>query len=83
MDTTDSTYLTPEQLETGLINGTIDKSALEKLITNNIHENENIDSLGQFFLQYIPGNRTMEEFIEQSKFKRIKRKLIFIGLFII
>ncbi|CAF0827696.1 unnamed protein product [Adineta steineri] len=65
MDTTNSINLTPEQLETGLINGTLDKLALENLLTNNIHENENIDALSQFFIQYIPGNRTMDEFIKQ------------------
>jgi hypothetical protein len=59
--------LTPEQLENGLINGTLDKSALEKLLTNYVHENENIDALVQFFIQYIPGNRTMEEFLTKSK----------------
>ena len=59
--------LTPEQLEIGLVNGTLDKIALEKLLTINVHENENIDTLVNFFLQYIPGNRTMDEFIEKSK----------------
>ncbi|CAF1000100.1 unnamed protein product [Rotaria sordida] len=67
MDTADSTYLTPEELETGLVNGTIDKLELEKLLTNNIHENENIDTLVHFFQQYIPGNRTMDEFIEKIR----------------
>ena len=63
----DSTYLTPEKLETDLVNNKIDKLALEQLLTNNIDENENIDTLVQFFLQYIPGNRTMNRFIEKSK----------------
>ncbi len=67
MDTDNSTYLTPEELEIGLVNNTIDKFALEKLLINNIHENENIDTLLHFFIQYIPGNRTMEEFIEKSQ----------------
>jgi hypothetical protein len=66
MDTTNLIYLTPEELENGLVNKTIDKFELEKLLTNNIHENENIDTLVQFFIQYIPGNRAMDEFIEQS-----------------
>jgi hypothetical protein len=66
MDTDNSTYLTPEELEIGLVNNTIDKFALEKLLINNIHENENIDTLVQFFFQYIPGNRTMDEFIKKS-----------------
>jgi hypothetical protein len=59
--------LTPEQLENGLVNGTLDKLALDKLLTNYVHENENIDTLVQFFIQYIPGNRTMEEFLRRSK----------------
>jgi hypothetical protein len=59
--------LTPEQLENGLVNGTLDKLALDKLLTNYVHENENIDTLVQFFIQYIPGNRTMEEFLRKSK----------------
>ncbi|CAF3330876.1 unnamed protein product [Rotaria socialis] len=67
MDTSDSINLTPEQLEVGLINDTIDQSALNKLLTNNIHENENIDALVQFFQHYIPGNRTMNEFIERIR----------------
>jgi hypothetical protein len=68
MDTTTNvTFLTPEELETGLVNGTLDEIALENLLTYNIHENENIDTLVQFFIQYIPGNRTMEEFIAKSK----------------
>ncbi|CAF3370307.1 unnamed protein product [Rotaria sp. Silwood1] len=67
MDTTNSIYLTPEQLETGLVNGTIDKLELEKLLTNNVHENENIDTLVHFFQHYIPGNRTMDEFIEKIR----------------
>lgn len=67
MTTSNSVYLTPEQLETGLVNDTIDKLALEKLITNNVHENENIDTLLQFFHHYIPGNRTMDEFIRKGK----------------
>jgi hypothetical protein len=62
-----SIYLTPEELENGLVHGTLNKLALEKLLTNNIHENENIDTLVQFFIQYIPGNRTMEEFLTKSK----------------
>jgi hypothetical protein len=66
MNTDNSTYLTPEELEIGLINGTIDKFELEKLLTNNVHENENIDALIQFFIQYIPGNRTMDEFLTKS-----------------
>jgi len=70
MDTDNSIYLTPEELENGLVNNTIDKLALEKLLINNIHENENIDTLVQFFIQYIPGNRTMEEFITKSKQKQ-------------
>jgi hypothetical protein len=70
MDTDNSIYLTPEELENGLVNNTIDKLALEKLLINNIHENENIDTLVQFFIQYIPGNRTMEEFITKSKQKK-------------
>jgi len=72
MDTDNSTYLTPEELEIGLVNNTIDKFALEKLLINNIHENENIDTLVQFFFQYIPGNRTMDEFIKKST----KRKFL-------
>ncbi|CAF1683274.1 unnamed protein product [Rotaria magnacalcarata] len=67
MDTSDSINLTPAQLEVGLINDTIDQSALNKLLTNNIHENENIDALVQFFQHYIPGNRTMNEFIERIR----------------
>ncbi len=59
--------LTPAQLEHGLIHGTLDKLALDKLLTNHVHENENIDALVQFFIQYIPGNRTMEEFLTKSK----------------
>jgi len=39
MNTDNSIYLTPEELEIGLVNGTIDKLALEKLLTNNVHEN--------------------------------------------
>ncbi|CAF4311703.1 unnamed protein product [Rotaria sp. Silwood2] len=67
MDIMNSICLTPEQLETGLVNGTIDKLELEKLLTNNIHENENTDTLVQFFQQYIPGNRSMDEFIEKIR----------------
>ena len=66
MDTKNLIYLTPKELEIGLVNKTIDKLSLDKLLINNIHENENIDALVQFFIQYIPGNRTMDEFIEQS-----------------
>jgi len=64
--TDQSNYLTPEQFQYGLLNNTINQSELEKLLTNFIHENENIDTLVQFFLQYIPGNRTMDEFITKS-----------------
>jgi hypothetical protein len=67
METTDSTSLTSAQLETGLVHGLIDRSALETLLINNIHENENIDTLVNFFLEYLPGNRTMQDFIEQSE----------------
>ncbi|UJR15883.1 hypothetical protein I4U23_002808 [Adineta vaga] len=67
MDTTNAINLTPEQLQAGLVNGTLDKLALENLLTINVHENENIDALVQFFLQYIPGNRTMDELIQQIR----------------
>lgn len=60
-------FLTPEQLENGLLNNTLDSRALEQLLTNFIHENENIDTLVQFFQQYIPGNRSMEEFLRKGK----------------
>lgn len=70
MDANISIYLTPEELENGLVHGTIDKLEIEKLLTNNVHENENIDTLVQFFIQYIPGNRTMDEFIKQSNFEK-------------
>lgn len=65
--TDQSRYLTPEQLEYGLLNNTIDQLELDKLLTNFIHENENIDTLVQFFLQYIPGNRTMDEFLNKIR----------------
>jgi len=81
MDTDNSIYLTPEELENGLVNNTIDKLALEKLLINNIHENENIDTLVQFFIQYIPGNRTMEEFITKSKQKKNFYSIGFIYLY--
>jgi hypothetical protein len=82
MDTTNSTNLTPEQLQTGLINGTLDKLALENLLTVNIHENENIDALVQFFLQYIPGNRTMDEFMNKSKIKKTRNLFYFYYFYI-
>lgn len=71
MDTRDSPLLTPEDLENGLIRGHLDKSALETLLNTYVHENENIDTLVNFFLQYIPGHRTMDEFIAESKIKRV------------
>ena len=74
MDATIAIDLTPEQLQTGLIDGTLNKAALDNLLTVNVHENDNIDGLVQFFLQYIPGNRTMDEFIQRSKFLESKIK---------
>ena len=58
-------YLTPEQLEIDLVNNKIDRVILNKLLTNYVHENENMDTLVNFFQNYIPGNRTMNEFIEK------------------
>ena len=66
METDPSVYLTPEELEHGLVHGTLDQTALNKLLTDYVHENENIDTLVQFFVEYIPGNRTMEEFLTKS-----------------
>ena len=71
MDTRNFPLLTPEDLENGLIHGNLDKSALETLLNTNVHENENIDTLVNFFLQYIPGHRTMDEFIAKSKIERL------------
>lgn len=82
MDMDNSLCLTPEELENGLVNNTIDKLEIEKLLTNNVHENENIDTLVQFFSQYIPGNRTMDEFIQQSNTYIFIFVVIFIDLFI-
>lgn len=82
MDTSNLIYLTPEQLETGLINDTIDQSALEQLLMNNIHENQNIDTLVNFFNQYIPGNRTMDEFIKKSIFRKSIYNHIFFFVFL-
>ncbi|CAF0813761.1 unnamed protein product [Adineta ricciae] len=67
MDATVAIDLTPEQLQAGLIDGTLNKVALDNLLTVNVHENDNIDGLVQFFLQYIPGNRTMDEFLQQIR----------------
>lgn len=70
METDQSMYLTPEELEHGLVHGTVDQEALNKLLTDYVHENENIDTLVQFFLEYIPGNRTMDEFLAKSRVTR-------------
>lgn len=67
METTETNYLTPEQLETGLLHENVDRTELDKLLTNFVHENENIDTLMNFFLQYLPGNRKMQDFIDRSK----------------
>ena len=68
MEIEKSSLLTPEQLEYGLVHNSLDRDALDKLITTHVHENENIDTLVNFFLQYLPGNRSMTEFINRSKF---------------
>lgn len=67
METMDLFHLTPEQLQAGLVHGTLAPPDLDRLLTTHVHENENIDALVQFFLQYIPGDRTMDEFIKRSK----------------
>lgn len=76
MDTSDSNVLTPEELENGLLHETLNRESLEKLISSNVHENENIDTLLNFFLNYLPGKRSISIFLNRGETKFLCRTFV-------